>query len=104
VVDLRTVRGCRIARHQRLDQDQGPETVEHAAALAEVDLIAAVAVSGGAPFTRIRPVSTAIATAVAELAYERGLAEYPRPADVSAFVRSLMYEPVYRSYVEGTAG
>jgi malate dehydrogenase (oxaloacetate-decarboxylating)(NADP+) len=56
------------------------------------------------PFTRIRPVSAAIATAVAELAYERGLAQHPRPADLSAFVRSLMYEPVYRSYVEWTAG
>ena len=39
------------------------------------------------PFTRIRPVSAAIATAVAELAYERGLAEHPRPADLSAFVK-----------------
>jgi len=56
------------------------------------------------PFKRIRTVSAAIATAVAELAYERGLAQHPRPADLSAFVRSLMYEPVYRSYVEGTAG
>ena len=56
------------------------------------------------PFTRIRTVSTAIATAVAELVYERGLAQHPRPADLSAFVRSLMYEPVYRSYVEWTAG
>ena len=56
------------------------------------------------PFTRIRTVSTAIAMAVAELVYERGLAQHPRPADLSAFVRSVMYEPVYRGYVEGTAG
>ncbi len=52
------------------------------------------------PFTRIRAVSAAIATAVAELAYARRLARGPRPPDLPALVRSLMYEPVYRSYVE----
>jgi malate dehydrogenase (oxaloacetate-decarboxylating)(NADP+) len=51
------------------------------------------------PFTRIREVSVDIATAVAELAFERGLAQGPRPADVRATVTSIMYEPVYRSYV-----
>ncbi len=52
------------------------------------------------PLIRIRAVSATLATAVAELCYERGLARRERPPDLSAFVRSLMYEPVYRSYVE----
>jgi malate dehydrogenase (oxaloacetate-decarboxylating)(NADP+) len=45
--------------------------------------------------SRIREVSALIATAVAEVAYERGLARQPRPADVEAHIRSLMYEPNY---------
>jgi malate dehydrogenase (oxaloacetate-decarboxylating)(NADP+) len=48
---------------------------------------------------RVREVSTAIAVAVAEVAFERGLASLPRPIDVEEKVRSLMYEPNYRSYV-----
>ena len=47
------------------------------------------------PLTRIREISAAIAVAVAEVAYEQGLAEEPRPRDLEAHVRSLMYEPVY---------
>jgi len=45
--------------------------------------------------SRIREVSALIATAVAEVAYERGLAREPRPTDVEAHIRSLMYEPNY---------
>jgi malate dehydrogenase (oxaloacetate-decarboxylating)(NADP+) len=48
--------------------------------------------------TRIREVSAVIAGAVAELAFARGLARIPRPADLSAHIRSLMYEPDYPSY------
>ncbi len=48
---------------------------------------------------RIREVSVAIATAVAEVAYARGLARQRRPADLAAHIRSLMYEPTYESYV-----
>jgi len=51
------------------------------------------------PLARIRAVSVAIAVAVAELAWERGLAREPRPDDVAGCVRSRMYDPVYRSYV-----
>lgn len=47
----------------------------------------------------IRHVSHNIATAVAELAYERGLATRPQPDDISAAVVEAMYQPVYRSYV-----
>ena len=49
------------------------------------------------PFERVREASAAIATAVAELAWERGLARATRPDDPSAAVRASMYEPVYRS-------
>jgi len=48
---------------------------------------------------RVRDVSAHIATAVAEVAFERGLAGVQRPPDVEAFVRSHMYDPNYKSYV-----
>jgi malate dehydrogenase (oxaloacetate-decarboxylating)(NADP+) len=51
--------------------------------------------------TRIREVSASIAIRVADVAYQRGLAGRPRPADMRGFVTSLMYEPAYRSYVAG---
>jgi malate dehydrogenase (oxaloacetate-decarboxylating)(NADP+) len=50
------------------------------------------------PFSRIRQVSVQIALAVAEVAYRRGLAGQPRPVDLEAHIRSLMYEPKYRNY------
>ncbi len=50
---------------------------------------------------RIRAVSAKIAHAVAELAYEKGLAARPRPADLEAHIRSLMYEPDYPDFAEG---
>jgi malate dehydrogenase (oxaloacetate-decarboxylating)(NADP+) len=49
--------------------------------------------------TRIREVSVRIGTAVAEVAFDDGLAAVPRPADVAALVRSVVWEPRYRSYV-----
>ncbi len=50
-------------------------------------------------FERIREVSAAIAAAVAEIAYARGLAMHARPANVRAQVESLMWKPEYKSYV-----
>jgi malate dehydrogenase (oxaloacetate-decarboxylating)(NADP+) len=47
---------------------------------------------------RIREVSSKIATAVAEVAFERKLAGIPRPHDIPAHVRRHMYEPKYREY------
>ncbi|MFK4509558.1 NAD-dependent malic enzyme [Bradyrhizobium daqingense] len=44
---------------------------------------------------RIREVSVRIAAAVADVAYQRGLADGPAPNDVKALVQSLMYEPKY---------
>ena len=51
------------------------------------------------PLTRIREVSAVIATAVAEVAWERGLTKKPRPENILALVCSLMYVPDYTSYV-----
>jgi malate dehydrogenase (oxaloacetate-decarboxylating)(NADP+) len=53
------------------------------------------------PLTEIRDVSAAIATAVAELAYERQLASKPVPhgVDLADHVRQQMYEPIYPAYV-----
>jgi len=51
------------------------------------------------PLTSIRDVSAAIATAVAEVAYQRGLARRPRPDDLAATIRAEMFEPDYPSYL-----
>ncbi|MFZ5452046.1 MAG: NAD-dependent malic enzyme [Thermodesulfobacteriota bacterium] len=51
------------------------------------------------PLPRIREVSATIAVAVAEVGYARDLATAPRPEDLPAFIKSLMYEPKYQSYV-----
>jgi malate dehydrogenase (oxaloacetate-decarboxylating)(NADP+) len=47
---------------------------------------------------RIREVSAAIATEVAELAYHLGLARKPKPDDLAASIRSIMYYPEYQLY------
>jgi malate dehydrogenase (oxaloacetate-decarboxylating)(NADP+) len=49
--------------------------------------------------SRIREVSARIAAAVAETAYDAGLADLRRPDDLLAHVRSRMWEPEYRNYV-----
>jgi malate dehydrogenase (oxaloacetate-decarboxylating)(NADP+) len=51
------------------------------------------------PLAAIRRVSAAIAVAVAEVAYRRGLATQPRPDDLLAHIQAQMYVPCYRSYV-----
>ncbi|MDK9705678.1 MAG: NAD-dependent malic enzyme [Desulforhopalus sp.] len=51
------------------------------------------------PLPRIREVSLAVAVAVADVAYAKGLASRPRPVDLPAFIESLMYEPEYQPYV-----
>jgi len=48
---------------------------------------------------RVREVSAKIAAAVAEVAYEQGLAGRSRPDDLAAYIESRMYDPRYRSYV-----
>ncbi|MDO8544996.1 MAG: NAD-dependent malic enzyme [Opitutaceae bacterium] len=49
--------------------------------------------------TRIRDVSLQIATAVAKVAYENGLARRSRPGDIVEDIRGCMFQPVYRDYV-----
>ena len=49
--------------------------------------------------TRIREVSAAIATAVADVAFQSGLTTMNRPADLAAHVKAQMYEPTYEEYV-----
>jgi len=51
------------------------------------------------PISRIREVSATIATAVAEVAYRHDLATKPKPGDILGYIKSLMYEPKYQSYV-----
>ncbi len=51
------------------------------------------------PLTRIREVSAKIAVAVAELAYEKGLAQLPRPKDLYAHMKDAMYKPEYEDYI-----
>ena len=51
------------------------------------------------PLEAIREVSAAIAAAVAEYAWDEGLARRRRPRDIMALVRSQMYDPQYHSYV-----
>ena len=49
---------------------------------------------------KIRQVSLEIALATAEVAYKRGFAaQLPKPSDMRGYVKSLMYEPVYKNYV-----
>ncbi len=52
------------------------------------------------PLSEIRRVSVEIATAVAEVAYEEGLAKAPRPADLRAAVRKQMYDATYPVYAK----
>ena len=53
--------------------------------------------------SRIREVSLEIATAVAEVAWDKGLTDLPRPASVRAYVRSRMYQPIYPTYAADAA-
>lgn len=51
------------------------------------------------PLRRIREVSELIATQTAQAAYDSGLAKKAQPGDLRGYIRSLMYEPEYLSYV-----
>ena len=47
------------------------------------------------PLDRIRGISASIATAVARVAYDRGLAAEPEPADLRGFIERQMFLPAY---------
>ena len=49
--------------------------------------------------SRIRDVSAAIATEVAEIAWREGLATQPRPDDPARAIRAYMYDPQYKPLV-----
>lgn len=51
------------------------------------------------PLKRIREVSPTVAAAVAEVAYDRGIAKKRRPKNLMKYIKSRMYEPVYPNYV-----
>ncbi|MDH3639929.1 MAG: NAD-dependent malic enzyme [Gammaproteobacteria bacterium] len=75
-----------------------------AAAKALADQVSETDLKVGRVYPRlahIREVSVQIAAAVAEIAWQRGLATVPRPDDVTAYVASEMYQPVYQNYVSG---
>ena len=66
------------------------------------DLVTEVDLAQGRIFpslARIREVSSAIATAVAEVTFHRGLTTMNRPADLSAHIKAQMYDPKYEEYV-----
>ena len=48
-------------------------------------------------------VSLEIGTAVARVAWDRGLTDQPRPADLRGFVASRMYQPIYPTYAADRA-
>jgi malate dehydrogenase (oxaloacetate-decarboxylating)(NADP+) len=50
------------------------------------------------PLARVRDVSLQLAVAVAEVAFSQGHAGIERPADLTAHVRSCMYDPAYPLY------
>ena len=51
------------------------------------------------PLSNTREVSARIAVAVAEVAYERGLAARSKPEDMQALVQAHVYDPHYPKYV-----
>ncbi len=80
---------------------QMTDSMFHAAARTLAHTIGDDSLEAGALFprlTRIREVSADIATAVARVAYEEGLAGNEPPEDLEAAVRAAMWEPEYRSY------
>lgn len=47
----------------------------------------------------IREISEAVAVAIIETAYRQGLVTRDLPEDLNSYVRSMMFDPTYRSYV-----
>jgi len=77
------------------------EAMFHAAARTLADQTTAESLEQGSllpPLAEIRKVSAAIAVAVARVAYQEGLAGAPPPADLTAAVAALMYDPRYPAY------
>jgi malate dehydrogenase (oxaloacetate-decarboxylating)(NADP+) len=78
------------------------DEVFFAAARALADMVSEADLAQGLiypPLRSIRKVSVAIAVAVAEVAYRRGLASLPQPDNLLAHIEAQMYTPRYQSYV-----
>ena len=78
------------------------DTMFYAAARTLAEGVSQASLDQGLLYRRlrdIRSVSAVIARAVAEVAYEEGLAAVPRPADLGATIGSLMYDAAYPRYV-----
>jgi malate dehydrogenase (oxaloacetate-decarboxylating)(NADP+) len=74
----------------------------HAAARALADQVSKADLDTGSlfpPLSDIRAASRAIAVRVAEVAYEEGLAEFPRPENLAEHLEHILYEAVYPDYV-----
>ena len=52
------------------------------------------------PLTRIREVSSQIALATANLAYDLGLTNGPRPDNLAERIKAQMFDPVYKKFVQ----
>jgi malate dehydrogenase (oxaloacetate-decarboxylating)(NADP+) len=77
------------------------DTMFYAAARTLAGLVDQASLDKGLLFPRlpqIRTVSAHIATAVAAVAYEEGLAQAPRPKDLSQAVKAHMYDAIYPTY------
>lgn len=74
----------------------------HATARALADQVSEADLDTGSlfpPLRDIRAASHAIALRVADVAYEQGLAEFPRPENLAEHLQNILYEPVYPDYV-----
>ena len=77
------------------------DTMFYAAARTLAAQVSEASLEAGRLFPRlrdIRRVSALIAVAVAEVAYEEGLATVPRPADLQSAVEASMYDAAYPTY------
>jgi len=49
--------------------------------------------------TKVREISLNIAVAVAQQAYDKGIAKLEKPENLEELISSMMYHPEYKSYI-----
>lgn len=89
--------GVLVSESSRVTDEMFAAAAKTLAAMVTIDDLAMGRVYPA--LSRIREVSHAIAIAVAEIAYARGLARNMRPDNLDAAVTAAMYEPHYESLV-----